>query len=642
MIMLTLTPDDYTQPHLADRLRANHQDRGMCKLVLGDNKSVQMPTRIALLNILYWEPLLAFGILPTIRETFNIKSISSNSSSQIYSIIYDRFLDERPDMDHMLMVFKIFENISRIYNFVTTECGEYMPSIDGLSMTQLLQYPPIKELADHVYDSKWGSKVAETQLKQDSKELLKILKDPNTPNNVLYYYIQAGVLKTNQIPQMMLAYGPRSDIDDTMRKHVISSSSFSGLKSPVEFATESLSAKKSIFFSRDVIKKSQYFGRKMRLGCSTIEKVHPGSCGSTHTTIPMLIKPEYAHNFLFKIIIDEDGRRVQLNTDKIIDQYVGKTVQMVSQFGCHHLDGMCEHCAGYGKDRLIKYLPHNIHIGLLSSSKVSSTVSQKVLSAKHLINTNSMIYNLPESAAKYFVKDNSSIFLDQKWKKQLAHYQLRIPVDALGPIVDLNLDTLPIAESFSKVSYLELLKDGEFVETIQMEYDMFVPYLSEAFLEYMRSIFNRLEIDEDAVVVPLGGFDIRQEVFKFIILNDDMITYTKSVSTFLTATIGNYTSVPHALTDFAETVWRKSSINIFFLETVLRNMIIDNHQNNQLCTVTDPYHVTFGKLEHVISGRTVSMELAFERLKDYFNSPMTSIISRPVGLFGPFFGILNR
>ena len=71
-------------------------------------------------------------------------------------------------------------------------------------------------------------------------------------------------------------------------------------------------------------------------------------------------------------------------------------------------------------------------------------------------------------------------------------------------------------------------------------------------------------------------------------------------------------------------------------------MIVDNHQNNQLCTVTDPYHVTFGKLEHVISGRTVSMELAFERLKDYFNSPMTSIISRPVGLFGPFFGILNR
>lgn len=638
--MLVLTPDQYTQTGYADHLRKTHQDRGMCKLVLGDNKSVQMPTRMAILNILYWEPLMSFGLLPTIKETFNIKSISSDSSSKIYSIIYDRFLDDLPNVDHMIMVHRIFQNVSRIYNFITTELGEYMPSIDGLSLTQLLQHPPIKELADKVYDSKWGTQVAEAQLRQDGKELLKILKDPKTPNNVLYHYIQAGVLKTNQIPQMLLAYGPRSDIDDTMRKFVISSSSFSGLKSPVEFATESLSAKKSIFFSRDVIKKSQYFGRKMRLGCSTVQTVHPGSCGSDHNVIPMTIKPEYAKNFLHKIIID-DGRRVQLTNMNIIDRYVGQTVNMVSQFGCNHLDGMCEHCAGYGKDRLIKYLPHGIHIGLLCSTKVSSTVSQKVLSAKHLINTNSLIYNLTESAAKYFVKNNNSILFDPKWGKHIHKYQIRIPSDALGPIVDLNLDTLPIAESFSKVSYLELLKDGDLVETIQMEYDAFVPYLSEAFLDHMRTNYNKLEIDEDGVVVPMAGFDAKQDVFKFIIMNDDMITYTKSVATFLTATIGNYNSVPHALNDFCEIVWRKSSIPIFHLETVLHNLVIDNHQNNQLCTVTDPYHVTFGKLEDVISNRTVSMELAFERLKDYFNDPQTSNIARPIGLFGPFFGILG-
>ena len=42
--MLVLTPDQYTQAGYADQLRQTHQDRGMCKLVLGDNKSVQMPT----------------------------------------------------------------------------------------------------------------------------------------------------------------------------------------------------------------------------------------------------------------------------------------------------------------------------------------------------------------------------------------------------------------------------------------------------------------------------------------------------------------------------------------------------------------------------------------------------------------------
>lgn len=639
--MLTITPEQYMQPGYVDMMRATHQDRGMCTLVLHDNKKVSgMPTRMALLNIMYNEPLISFGIVPSINEITNIKSVSPDSSKVIYSRIYERFLAERPDVDHMEMVHRIFQNISRIYNFITTELGEYMPSIDALSLTQILNYPPIKKLADKVYDSSWGTSVAEAQLKQDGKELSMLLKDPKTPNNVLYNYIQTGALKANQIPQMLLAYGPRSDIDDTMRKHVISSSSFSGLKSPVEFATESLSAKKSIFFNRDVIKKSQYFGRKMRLGCSTIEHVYPGSCGSEHNTITMIIKPEFAKNYLNKVIID-NGHRVFLATEKIIGKYLNQPVQMVSQFGCHHLDGMCEICAGYGRDRLIKYLPHDIHIGLLSSTKVSSVVSQKVLSAKHLINTKSLVYDLTESAARYFIKSSNSIYFEPKWAKAIRKYQIRIPMDALGPIVDLNLDTLPIAESFSKVSYLELIKDGEVVDNIQMEYDAFVPYLSEAFLEHMRHNYSRLIIDDDGVTVPMGNFDTSQDVFKFIIMNDDMITYVNSVTKFLTSTVSSYTDVSHALTDFCEIVWRKSEINVFFLETVLRNLVIDNPKSCQLCTVEDPNHVTFAKLEDVIKGRTISMELAFERLSYYFEDPDTCNLARPVGLFGPFFGILN-
>lgn len=637
--MLVLTPDQYSQPGFADRLKAEGLDRNMCKLVLSGNKSVQMPTRIAMLNIVYWETLMQFGILPTINETFNIKSVSSDSSSKIYSILYDKFLDERPNEDHMKMVFAIFNNIGRLYNFVITQCGMYMPSIDALSLAKLLQYPPLKELASHKYNSAWGTHVAETMLKQDSKGLIKILKDAKTPDNILYYYLQAGVLKTNQIPQMLLAYGPRSDIDDTMRKNVISDSSFSGLKSVEDFATESLSAKKAIFFSRDVIKKTQYFGRKMRLCCSTLEKVYPGSCGSTTNTMPFKIEAPYARNFLHKVLID-NGHRVQLNSEDSIKPYIGKTVQMVTPFGCHHTDGFCEICAGYGKDRLIKYLPHGIHIGLLSSSKVSSEVSQRVLSTKHLITTNSKIYNLTESAARYLMKNDSDIFIDPKVRKQISKLSIRISMDAIGPIVDLNLDTLPIAETFSKLSYFELVQDDQVIDTVYLEYDVFIPYMSEYLLEHMRNNYDKLQIDEDTVTIPMGGFDTSLPVFKFTVVNDDMLTYTKSVSTFLTATIRNFTSVPLALKAFTDVVWRKSNINIFFLEVVLRNLLIEDENSWQLPQVQDMNHVKFGKLEDVISNRTISMKLSFERLLVYLNTPSTSTVARPVGLFGPFFGIL--
>ena len=635
--MLVLTPDIYSKVGFADELHASGQDVGYCKLVVDGNKSVKMPTRVALFNIIYWEPLLKFGIIPSIKETFNIKSISNDSSSKVYSVLYEKFLDERPDVPYMEMVHAIFDNISRMHNFITMNFGGYLPSIDALSLSELLEIPEVKEICAKVYSSTFGTSVAEAQFKADSKALIKILKSLTI--NSIYHYIQTGVLKSNQIPQMLIAYLTRSDIDDTMQKNVISSSSFGGIRSEADFATETLSAKKSIFFSRDVIRKSQYSGRKMRLMCSTIEHIHPGSCGSEHITIPFIIKPEYAHNFKHKVIID-NGKRVYLEDDKIIQHYVGKPIQMVTQFGCRHTDGLCEHCAGYGRDRMIKYFPPGIHIGLLSSSKTSSIVSQKVLSAKHLISTNSKVYTLPELTQQYFYRDSNSIFWKPDWVKNLKRFQVKIPMDALGPIIDLNLDVFPVADSFSKVAYFELYKGDELVDTVQLEYDNFVPYLSEAFLDHMKSNYEKLIIDDDSITVPLAGFDAKQDMFKFIIMNDDMITYTESVNTFLTATISHYTDIPHALNDFAETVWRKSDVNIFFLETILHNMIIDSEQTYQLCPVTDPHHVTFGKMESIISNRTVSMKLAFERLKDYLNSPQTSNIARPVGLFGPFFGIV--
>jgi len=63
----------------------------------------------------------------------------------------------------------------------------------------------------------------------------------------------ADTLKKNQIPQMLLKYGPRSDVDDTMCRHIINESSFSGNKSVADFAVESLSAKKSAYFNKSVI-----------------------------------------------------------------------------------------------------------------------------------------------------------------------------------------------------------------------------------------------------------------------------------------------------------------------------------------------------------------------------------------------------
>jgi len=80
-------------------------------------------------------------------------------------------------------------------------------------------------------------------------------------HNCLYPYMTANALKTNQIGQNISIYGPRSDIDDTMKKNIVRSSAFRGVQNVNEFATEGLSSKKAVYLLKNVTKQSQYFNR---------------------------------------------------------------------------------------------------------------------------------------------------------------------------------------------------------------------------------------------------------------------------------------------------------------------------------------------------------------------------------------------
>ena len=634
----TLNVKELLNSNIPDEYMYQKKDTGYTDVVFADNVSIQVPTRMLLLNIIFWEPNISFGILPESSDFFNIKSITTDSISVIQTKMYKKALKLLPNVPYMQIVMKYLYNIDRLSNFIQRHMGIYMPSIDALGLARLMENPALKKLADYQFDDRLGTKVAEQKLKAMSKELITHLKDPNLPNNCLFPYMQAGTLKSNQIPQFLIAYGPRSDVDDTMKKHIVSQSSFSGLKTVEDFAIESLSAKKSIYFSRDVIRQSQYSGRKMRLACAEIQYIYPGSCGS-QGWMPYVIHEDVADNYIDRIVIDDKGNRVLLDKQNI-SKFLERPIKLVSQFACRHTDGICEHCAGYGEDMLIKYMPPDIHIGLLSSSKVSSVVSQKILSAKHLVSTSSKLYTLPESAQKYMYKVEDAIFWNEDAVKYFDNVRFRVPNDSINQISDLNLDTLPNAESYSKIPFIEIVKDDEVVDRICLEADVFIPYFSTQMLEHLHNHYRQIKVDDEYTTFTMSGYDIKQPFMKFVILNDDMITYTKRVYGFLGARMINYTTVASCLRDFSSVVYQKSSINSFFIETVIRSHMIASETDFRIPVVTDFDNVHFGNLADVISETSVSGKLAFENLKQYLTAPSTPLLLRKRGLFAPYFGLI--
>jgi len=629
--------EEYSKPGFVNDMMKTMMDRGMCRVEVHPMTQVEMPVRMFLLNVIFWEPIMKFNMMPTLKEVHKFKYLTNTAISKIHTHLYEIFLKERPDVPHMDFVMELFYNIGNLYNFVKLHCGNHMPSIDELGLVKLMENPALKKLNSIKLDPKDGTRVAEVKMKEITKELMSILGDPETEDNILYPYMKAGVLKSNQVPQMLIAYGPRSDIDDTMCRHIINNSAFSGLDSVEDYAIEYLSAKKSAHANSSSIKKSQYHGRKLKLALSTLSMLHPGSCGSTRT-LTYRIPEEYKHNFMEKILIDNNTPVIL--TPQNIDNYINKSVEMVSPFCCNYRYGVCERCAGYGRGRLLKYMPPNAHIGILVATILASIISQKILSTKHLTATRTSLFSLTPEAAKMFIVVEDTIKWKETLRSSLKRLSVRIPMDAISMAEDLQLDVLPIAENFSKLSYIELISKGVVKDTISLGSGTFLPYLSEHMLQYMKDYPDSLKIEEKYVEIDMANFNIKHPFCKYIIFNDDMLAYHTRVSTFLSTGIRNHTTVAGALNEFSSTVYDKSTMNIFYLEMILRAFNITSQDDYTMPVIENLDETCFGGMAQVITNSTISMKLSFERLGDYLTNPSVVLHPKPVGMYAPFYGLI--
>jgi len=662
----TFEPSWYSKLENVFSIMKDYPNDGQCLVVVKDDVAVTLSIRGAVLNMLAWQVLFEYGLMPTESDVIVFKSITSDTFAKVHSKIYERLLDEFPNIDdewfnrtesdpyampnmtiskddfkpkgHMKFVMSLAKNLNLIENFTKLYLSGYWASIDGLGLAKLVTSPDFEDILNKKCDSNLGTLVAEKQIKERSVELLKRLKNPNIPNNCLYPYMAAGILKTNQISQNIMQYGTRSDIDDSMMKNVINESAFHGLDNTTDFAIEALSAKKSTYLLTNLTSDSQYLGRKLKLSSAPQPMLYRNSCGSD-LTIPYVFDPKWADRdaYMGKIIMDKNMPVVI--TKNNIEKYIGKTVNMISPFTCKHGDGICERCAGYGEGRLISYLPLGIHLGIYCAMKLVEAVTQKVLSAKHLISTKSVVYELTGNVTNYMVRNGDKIYWNDKVKSNLDQLSVLIPADAMNPVVDLGFkDVIPVPATFSKVSYWRLLKNGEPVDMIQMEQDNVLPFMSEDFLRYMHEHYNELQLDDEGVIVPLKHFDPKLSVFQYVVMNDDMVSYTKRINDFTSNKITTYHDVSIALRDFAAIMYSKSDLPLFYLEVVLRNFLVKD--NFQIPQVVDPQHVNFVGLHDVITDSTVSMKFAFEKLKAYLDSPETTIKVKPAGLYSFYFGLL--
>jgi hypothetical protein len=601
-----------------------------------DGTTVTLRLRMILWNLILNYPWFAFNI-PLTANMFKVRPATKNDVlSAVWSEQYAQLLKLGiPGIQILVRFWYVLDIVQKI---IREHFGAYQQSMSMLSLARIWCTPQIQELVKPIDNV--GTDAMEKILNQRSKALTKLLLSDEIPNNVLRPFQETASLKDSQSAQTLLAYGPRADLDDSICSHTVQNSAMSGLANVQDFLIETLSAKKASFFSKVMICDTQYFARVLRLHAMPLGKQYKGHCGNTQT-VPIQLPEDRLDNYLDKIVF-LDGQQYAI-TPETLDLVKGKKVMMISPTMCRHTDGVCEYCCGRASGKPWEYMPPD-HIGIYSATKVGRAVSQMVLSTKHLLKTKTLMYSLTQQLKEYFVINESDIHLKESMVDKLNKCKIRIPVDFLGHLNDLE-HGVQIDEQFSEIKYIDLIFPNGDVQHLVFETEHCIPYFASTFLKHLNKVSSRIEVTEDEeYVIPLAGFGSGKPLMRFTVINDDMIAFTELVERMLKNNIHNYTTITSALQDFAKILYSKTSINIFFVELLLKSFMRTSRDNPHIGAIENTDNVCFGNMKDNISDRSVSVKLGHERLgikarsENYFAELDTHIVPKEPGLLDAFFG----
>ena len=606
---------------------------GLVKLELADG-SIVVSKRQAFMN-LFWFPILTEFDIP-IRKDHFIRRRALNQDVLVgeWNRYYEEILNMNPANAKKLKKV-IWDVLQDLYFFTSDALLPYVASIDIMDMAEIMEDPPMKE----ILDTKWkitptmGTDVIEKYIDGYSKKIMKLFGTPGAlKNEALFPYQSIRQLNKFQVPQTIYAFGVRTDVSDNIVGLPVVGSALDGWQNVQEFATELLSAKKSTFYNKVAVADSQYFGRRQHLMGSSIEHIYSHDCNS-QVLVNFNVTENNYQNLVGKLIYTDKGPLTL--TDANIGSFVGTQISMRSPMTCRYRKGVCSTCGG----RIYNNINRKLNIGILSAVHVIEPTTQKILSAKHLVKTLSLIYELPAGASKVLFRSNTN---EIRWRPTFADRVKRlymgVPLKCFASVHDVTLiraDKGVKEERFSEIRHF-VLRDSQGKEaTYILENDKRVPFFSAEMLFHIRDHYNNLEMDETMMWIPLDGTE-KFPIFKTIVVNDNMLQFVKNVEGFLSDDIREHTSCHTALQEFSDIIHGKVSANIVHLETLLKAYEITSPMDYRIPLVEDANNVMFQTMTSILSNRHVGTKLAYEGLKQYMGLPSTYLVphqSSPFDLF---------
>lgn len=617
---------------LADESKITSLPIGYARVTLEDGKRVEMHTGDMLIHGILWKNLQHFNVKVDKNQVYKTYPVTGGMISQCLTKQYARLLEACPNVPHMELVYRLWESIHDIYKFVYIHLGEWQRTADLIDLIDVATAPEVRDLTLKPLPTDQGTKIAEAEFNMRSKKLNQILSTPGAMKyNPIIDFMQTGAFKGNQIPQLLMALGTRDDINGRMLPHIMNCSGLTGMRSLSDLGTEAASPKKTTYYNTSIIKDTQSFYREMRLLTCNLNVAHKGDCGRRFL-INHLIEEGRGHNYVDKVV-KHNGKMVAITWDNC-HEFEGHKVGLVSPIACKYVDGVCEHCAGRATTDPWAYMP-DVRIGVYAASLIFSDISQKVLSAKHLIKTFTINLMMSKKSHNYLLQDaKHNLRLNRQTLKNLDEWSILVETEKVGHPNDLKVEGIsPVGfGKFNRIGFRN--KRTGVLETFPIATNDMIQHFSQDMLDYMRDVRDKIEIVDTFYEIPLKDYNSRKAIIMVEAKNDDMVAFAHRVQTIFRKGVSEYPNIELALSNIANEIHSKVNANIFFIELIIKAIL-----NSVLA---DDGKIDVQNMRDAIASNNVAAKLGHSYVKDYLHSPDVTVATKQPSPFDYLFGFIEE
>lgn len=633
---------------------------GPIEVIYDDNVARAVHSNVIKFSSVYWRACLEFGIPITNKMCFSasFKSMqetkfSTGAGSKIIEQIFRGYRAMFPDIAPQWpeQLYRLSRRLAvasnEVYNLSCIYAAAYVTTVNIGDFVSIATDPQLvakkQELKDKFPTMSHNAvKTSVDELIRYGEQLMKTVHKDNPISNA----VESGLMKQNQLNQVVFARGVVSDVDRSEFRKPILDSYTDGITNLADSHAEIKTAASAVEASKSDLEKAETDNRLIQQISMYFENVHSVDCGSGHT-FSMIVRDEKELAALEgTYMIDINTKRPVRIDPSSMKGLIGQTINRRSVLaGCAHPDenGSCVICAG----DLLQWAPPGANVGHWIAAPYGAKQSQGILSTKHY--SGSAVMLIPEMSATFnmwfeFDEEVENILL--KKRKTNGSLSMILNIRDVHGLSAMFSETATSEIASSTVASLTTIamcitdKDRSVTESVGVADTNRKPSFTTDLIAYIRELPERLTVkDGRQVIINLDDWNHKAPLFSMPMKSADMAIFQQKVKRILHGAGGNVkgnkvVSPVEVLGSLYDAVKDRFNINYSVLECMLYAYCAKNPRmgDYRLPKAGDEFHILSG--DKIIKNRSFGTIAAYQRMDELLLDP--TALTRSNRVSSPF------